>query len=245
MTYYELHDIWYQDLVDKGYVSWDRDRDLDSINDQSISKALKFFINEHSIETTDKSSIDLGCGTGNVAFILNDLGFEASGIDISNVAITQANKNAAELNKNIKFAVGDLLEDKPIQKYDFISDSSCLHCIVFDEERAAFYKYVRESLKSSDSSFFLHTMISSNDMSDMTNKPYLFLDGSYLWSTGKAEWDIKWYELDGKKVFPHRRILSKEELINEVESHGLRIIEYKINNVEKSADTFIALLKLK
>ena len=180
-----------------------------------------------------------------MAFILDDLGFEASGIDISNVAITQANKNALQLNKNIKFDVGDLLKDKPNKKYDFISDSSCLHCIFFDEERTDFYNYVRASLNSSDSSFFIHTMISSNNMSDITNRPYLFLDGSFLWSTGKAEWDIKWYEFDEKKVFPHRRILSKKELVNEIESHGLRIMEYKINNVEKSADTFIALLKLK
>jgi hypothetical protein len=50
MTYYELHDIWYQDLVDKGYVSWDREKDLNSINDQSISKELKYFVKEHSIE---------------------------------------------------------------------------------------------------------------------------------------------------------------------------------------------------
>jgi SAM-dependent methyltransferase len=245
MTYYELHDIWYQDLVDKGYVSWDREKDLKSINEQSISKVLKHFIDKNFIETKGKSSFDLGCGTGNVAFMLDDLGFESFGIDISKVAIDQANINAKELNKNIKFEVGDLLKDKPNQKFDFISDSSCLHCIFFDKERSAFYKYVKESLKSEESTFFLHTMISSDDMSNMTSQPYLLLDESYLWSKGKPEWDIEWHEVKGQKVFPHRRILSKEELTNEIDSNGFKIVESKINNVEKSADTFIALLKQK
>jgi SAM-dependent methyltransferase len=245
MIYYELHDIWYKELVAKGFVTWDRDENLDSINKQSISKAIKNFIDKHEIETSGKTSIDLGCGTGNVAFILDELGFEASGIDVSNNAIKQANLNAKSLKKNINFEVGDLLKDRPTKEYDFVSDSSCLHCIVFDEERSSFYEYVKRSLKSSNSYFFLHTMISSSDMSSITDRPYLFLDGSFLWSTGKPEWDIKWYEFNGNKVFPHRRILSENELISEIDSHGLQIVDYNISNVEKSSDTFIALLKLK
>jgi hypothetical protein len=138
-----------------------------------------------------------------MAFILDDLGFEASGIDISNVAITQ-------VNKNIKFDVGDLFKDKPIKKYDFISDSSCLNCIFFDEERTDFYNYVRASLNSSDSSFFLHTMISSNKMSDITNRPYLFLDGFFPWSSCKAQWDIKWYDLTEKQSFLIEEFLEKK-----------------------------------
>jgi hypothetical protein len=47
MIYYELQDIWYQNLVDKGYVSCDRYKDLNSINDQSISSELQ--INLQSI----------------------------------------------------------------------------------------------------------------------------------------------------------------------------------------------------
>jgi len=111
VTYYELHDIWYQDLVDKGYVSWDRDKDLKSINDQSIAKSIKYFIEKYDIDCKGSTSLDLGCGTGNVALILDDLGFSSSGIDISNVAIVQANKNSEELSKNIKFETRDLLKD--------------------------------------------------------------------------------------------------------------------------------------
>jgi SAM-dependent methyltransferase len=54
--------------------------------------------------------IDLGCGTGRNSFYAYELGFEATGIDISKTAITEGQEYAKEKNIEIDLGVGSIGE---------------------------------------------------------------------------------------------------------------------------------------
>ena len=71
---------------------------------------LKRFIRDN-----DYKILDAGCGSGNHSKILNDLGFDIEGFDIS-CEMVEIAKNKVEGN----FFVSDLLEVKLEQKYDLI-----------------------------------------------------------------------------------------------------------------------------
>ena len=54
-------------------------------------------------------------------------------------------------------------------------------------------------------------MIESDNMSDMTDRDYLAFKDGVLWSTGPDHWDMDWHDINGQKMFKHRRISSQKE----------------------------------
>lgn len=162
--------------------------------------------------------MDLGTGAGTAALFLAQQGFDSTGFDVSSTAINMAKKNAQALNLKAHFQVQDLNSWDPTESYDLIVDSSFLHCIVYDEEREMILKKIKQSL-TADGYFFLHTMIQADDMSDMLERDYLFLEEEVLWSTGSDSWEMDWKDYQGKRVFPHRRIKSLDSLEEEIKNN--------------------------
>ena len=78
--------------------------------------------------------LDLGTGPGTKAMQLSNLGFDVTGSDISENAITKAKT----LSKNVNFVTDDFLNSKlPKNEFDFILDRGCFH--VFDIEQRPNY----------------------------------------------------------------------------------------------------------
>lgn len=243
MKYYEMHDDVYKSLQSSGYVSWDRKKDAKELFEHDINIALKQSLKNYFPESKNKKSLDLGTGAGTVALFLAHEGFCSTGFDISKTAITMANENAAKLGLEAKFEVKDINDVFECEKFDLIVDSSFLHCIVPDNERANCYRFVKNNLKM-DGIFFIHTMIESSDMSDMLTAKHIFLENEILWSTGKESWDLDWREIRGKKVFPHRRILSLSKLEEEIKRNGFEVIESHLKENGKNPLTYTAWLKM-
>ena len=103
-------------------------------------------------------ALDIGTGTGTCAFFLEIEGFCVDGIDISSKAIEIANCNSLALKSNVTFLTGDILNLENTKKYDFVTDSSCLHCVVTDDDRRKLYSAIKRVLKY-DGEFFVHTWI--------------------------------------------------------------------------------------
>lgn len=87
----------------------------------------KNFTYRNIVEVLDKlkriySVLDIGCGTGTLDFYLAKQGKSIDGIDISSNAISTAKINARNFNldKNIKFYVGDIQKKLPVGKYDLV-----------------------------------------------------------------------------------------------------------------------------
>jgi O-antigen/teichoic acid export membrane protein/2-polyprenyl-3-methyl-5-hydroxy-6-metoxy-1,4-benzoquinol methylase len=81
--------------------------------------------------------IDLGCGQGDVAMQFTQLGYRASGVDVSPVAIQHAMRLAVERAQHVDFFVGDVLDLSgiPDASFDIATDIGCLHMLVQADHR--------------------------------------------------------------------------------------------------------------
>jgi len=92
--------------------------------------------------------IELGCGAGNYIRYFSDLGFDATGVDISEKAIEIARELAKKSGVKCEFIVADVLGDMSEIKteYDFVYDWELLHHI-FPEDRNKYIENVQRLLK--------------------------------------------------------------------------------------------------
>ena len=88
---------------------------------------------------TPCETIELGCGTGNYAIYLSDLGFDVTGVDFSPTTVKIAKENAKKKGVVCDFLVADVLGDMNEVKgsFDFAYDWELLHHI-FPEKRVFF-----------------------------------------------------------------------------------------------------------
>jgi SAM-dependent methyltransferase len=92
-------------------------------------------------------AVDIGCGTGDNAIWLAQQGFDAVGIDTSEVAIAKAEEKASKAKSNCRFFVGNFLtghiEGAP---FGFIFDRGLFHVFETDEERKKLAENVHRHL---------------------------------------------------------------------------------------------------
>jgi SAM-dependent methyltransferase len=98
------YDNW-ADLYDKVYAYLDYD--------------LEFWVAQ--AQQAGGPILEMGCGTGRVALVLAQRGFDVTGVDISPRMIEQANAKAAgqDLAGKARFLVGDMAEEDPGANADF------------------------------------------------------------------------------------------------------------------------------
>lgn len=92
--------------------------------------------------------IELGCGVGNYIRYFSGMGFDATGVDISEKAIDIARELAQKAGVTCEFIAadvrGDMSEIK--NKYDFVYDWELLHHI-YPEDRNKYIENVQKLLK--------------------------------------------------------------------------------------------------
>jgi SAM-dependent methyltransferase len=93
--------------------------------------------------------IELGCGAGNYVIYFSKMGFDATGVDISEKAIEIARGLAQKAGVKCEFITADVLGDMLAIEgsYDFIYDWELLHHI-FPEDRNKYIENVHRLLKS-------------------------------------------------------------------------------------------------
>jgi len=232
-----MHDEVYERLAKKGKVSWDGIDSPEKLFDHDINISLAKRIDHYFPEKAGRRVVDLGCGTGTAALYLASLGFSIKGFDVSPNAIDMANKNKEALGLEAEFEACDLIELNHFEA-DLTIDSSLLHCLVDKEDRKKFF-----SLCSGLT--FIHTMIESKDMSEITDRDYMTFQDGVLWSEGPKHWDMDWHDINGLKMFKHRRISSENGLLKEIEDNGFEMLEYFVKSQNKSASTLVGWMKRK
>lgn len=239
-----MHEQVYKGLQEQGFISWDKDTDLEKIWSHQINTTLKKFLDQQAICLEKLEVLDLGTGTGTCALFCAREGSHSLGVDISKTAIDMARKNNDNLKLNAEFIEADILNLKLARKFNLISDSSLLHCLVGAEDRTTFYEVVKEHLEVSGF-FFIHTMVESDDMSRLLENKYFRLQDEVLYSLGIKDINDGRILFDGKSYFPHRTILKQDNLLKEIEAAGLSIVCSSIVASPGDVDNFIALLRLK
>lgn len=88
--------------------------------------------------------LEIGCGEGRDAYPLLDQGFDLLATDVSPEAITYCRKNMPD--KADHFQIFDCITGELAQTFDFIFAIAVVHMLVPDDDRAAFYRFVRSHL---------------------------------------------------------------------------------------------------
>jgi 2-polyprenyl-3-methyl-5-hydroxy-6-metoxy-1,4-benzoquinol methylase len=196
---------WFEDQPKVNQFLYENNRTLIEYFDQYFDQFVK--------DTGIKLKIlDIGCGFGGLSLHLRRLGHEVLGIDISNLAIQGAKEIAQArklLDDKLEYRVMDITQSEQLgDKFDLIIDSHLLHCLTRDDERAAYFNFIKSHLKP-DGKYLLETMTFQKGL--RTPIEYTFGE-DYILYRNQSENDL-----------PLRIIKTSIDLENEIKSHGLNI----------------------
>lgn len=131
--YYEAYDDRYRQVHDRN-LQWASD----------IPSPIVAQVMAHYGICADCAILELGCGEGRDAALLLKLGYKVTATDISPEAIRHCRDKYPEFAD--RFQVLDCLSGELEKKYDFIYAVALIHMLVEDEDRAGFYRFIREHL---------------------------------------------------------------------------------------------------
>ena len=131
--YYHAYDDRYRQIHDQN-LQWFH---------QNPSPIVAQVLQDFSISQQQKL-LEIGCGEGRDAIPLLKQGFNLLATDVSAEAISFCQKAVPSFAKH--FQILDCIEDEPIETFDFIFAIAVLHMLVLDEDRNAFYRFLRKSL---------------------------------------------------------------------------------------------------
>ena len=132
--YYEAYDERYK-AVHKEGLMWFSD---------APSPIVAEIIERYNI-SKHANILEVGCGEGRDAHHLLKMGYKILATDISPTAINFCKEKWSKFSKNFKTL--DLIKDSLNDKYDFIYAVAVIHMLVLDEDRNAFYRFVRTHLR--------------------------------------------------------------------------------------------------
>lgn len=105
----------------------DFSRVYDEVMDQTLYAQWLAFTQRH-LPSETRSIFELACGSGALAVELSLLGYEVTGLDISEEMLALAAKKAADAGQRIDFILGDMRQLQGLGTYDAVtcySDSLC------------------------------------------------------------------------------------------------------------------------
>jgi 2-polyprenyl-3-methyl-5-hydroxy-6-metoxy-1,4-benzoquinol methylase len=83
--------------------------------------------------------LDSGCGPGRTAIYLSRLGYEVTGVDISENAIERARRKCGEGKCGVHFVCSDMRELSGYDgHFDTVVDIGCLHSLFHENDRAEY-----------------------------------------------------------------------------------------------------------
>jgi ubiquinone/menaquinone biosynthesis C-methylase UbiE len=134
------------DEVYKGVPLWDIDYPQPAFQKLIKTKEIK-----------PGQTLDIGCGRGENAIMLAMNGFDVTGIDLAETAISDAKAKSMERHVKVNFVVGNVLHMDQLfreAEFDVVIDSGLFH-MMMDEDRPVFARQVSRVLKEGGKYFML------------------------------------------------------------------------------------------
>ena len=184
---------------------------------------------------TDGLVLDLACGTGTMAFLMAQKGYELIGVDASEDMLSEAQSKIHEKmpTKGILFLNQDMRE---LELYGTVDAAYCvcdsLNYILKEEELELVFRNV--SLYLNPDGIFLFDMKTVSKYQQMGNNTYhdIMDESSYLWKnlydteTSLNEYHVQFF-VKGEETFSethYQRGYSIEAVTEIVERSGLKIL---------------------
>lgn len=131
--YYEAYDDRYRAIHGKGHTWFGSDRT--PIVEET---ARKYGV----IKSTPV--LETGCGEGRDAAYMLDRGYDLTATDVSAEAVSYCKKKYPEYEN--RFRTLDCVNGEDGGKYGYIYSVAVIHMLVPDEDRAKFYRFIKEHL---------------------------------------------------------------------------------------------------
>ena len=234
MKYYDLYEPLYRKIRSSSKPTWDAFFDSHSTyEDFWTRRFIDAALPRLALPPGVPRALELGCGAGQACCYLASRGFEVSGVDISPTAIAMAQAAASERELDIRFQCRNVMQldaDPDGRTFEVIVDGNCLHCVVFDEERASVYRRIR-ALLSAEGYFLVSTMIWSPGV--VYPQPLCRDERGILWAAsefvGQLVPEAATLGHEGaprpeKQYLPYRRVLAAEQLRQELSDNGFEIV---------------------
>jgi len=132
--YYEAYDERYKTAHAAG-VSW-----ASTEPTPIVLKTIEKYCPDRSAKL-----LEIGCGEGRDAGAVLEKGYDLTATDISPEAIDYCRRTMPEHGE--RFVVLDCIAGEHEEKYDFIYSVAVIHMLVDDEDRRAFYRFIRAHLR--------------------------------------------------------------------------------------------------
>lgn len=133
--YYEAYDERYKQIHGQD-LQW---------SSEKPSKIVAETMQSVSLPTNSKI-LEIGCGEGRDAYLLLTQGFDVLATDVSCEAVSYCKKKFPNFAEH--FQVVDCVIEKLDKKFDFIYAVAVIHMLVADNDRNAFYRFIREHLSA-------------------------------------------------------------------------------------------------
>lgn len=134
-SYYDAYDDRYRQVHEQGLQWFDENPSpivLETIDEFSV-------LREHRL-------LEIGCGEGRDAYPLLKQGFNLLATDVAPEAIAFCRRKMPDHAEH--FQILDCVTQRLSDRFDFIYAVAVVHMLVPDADRDAFYKFIREHLKS-------------------------------------------------------------------------------------------------
>lgn len=200
---------------------------------------LKALLLKTGFPSKNTKLLDLGCGDGTNGLFLSQLGYDYTGVDISEAAIKRAQERATESNLEVHFQVGNALDLPLLQDKSFsiVLDSYCFHMLVTDPHRKTYFDNVKRVL--SDNGMLL--ILAQHDDAAYEGPIASFEDFCKLTGTKTSGIPFQkcvgdqWVNVENKRIYLMGRTRNLEGYRQEFKEAGFHIVYHTLWQNRKKA----------
>jgi 2-polyprenyl-3-methyl-5-hydroxy-6-metoxy-1,4-benzoquinol methylase len=203
----------------------------------------------------NSSVLDMACGAGRHAVTFAKMGYKVTAVDLSNLLISEAKKNAEQGGVELDFVLSDILEFETNKKFDLtVNLFTSIGYFDNDEENYAVIKKAYDLLKSGghfvidyfNKEFLLKNMIPMTVFSENGQK---IIQNRSIDGTRIVKKIIIANNGSSEEFYESVRLYSFEEIINYIKKAGFTIVkqygDYFGNNYESESSPRLIIFAMK
>lgn len=162
----------------------------DEVMDENLYLDWLEFTCRH-LDKKQQNLLELACGTGILSVELANLGFNVTGLDLSEDMITLAKKRITEGDEGLSFQTGDMLKLTEKNSYDAVTCYSDSICYMPDEKAVGqVFSGVYDALKEKGTFIFdVHSIYQMEESFAEYSYHYQSDEFAFLWESYPGDYD--------------------------------------------------------